>query len=119
MSIQFQINSTKTAKKLRLSGLCTIAIIAIMGANSAQAGSRSFNDDRGFFLFDLFGSAQNSKYRKPSPQVRGFKRSVGGYSYRFSDTLDGYGSKPRDFGPIFETGIFSDRLGVDGPYIGD
>lgn len=86
----------------------------------AQAGSRYSQNEPSFFLFDLFAQAPESKYRKGSPKVRGFKRKVGGYSYKYSDTLNGYGSRPGDLNPIFDgRGLFSERLGTDGPYIGN
>jgi len=109
----------KKLNKSSLLGVCFLTAIAIT-STAAQAGGRhSYNDGTGFFLFDLFGQAPQSKYRKPSPQVRGFKRKVGGYSYKFEDTLPPLGTKPDDFSPIFDRGLFSDRLGPDGPYIGD
>ncbi len=85
--------------------------------DQANAGGRHYKSSQGFFIFDLFSQAPDSKYRKP--QVRGFKKKVGGYSYKYNDTLDGYGEKPYDFNPIFDRGAFSERLGVDGPYIGN
>ena len=110
---------TNKLKKSPLMGVCFLATIAITSTSAHAGGRHSYNDGPGFFLFDLFGQAPQSKYRKPSPQVRGFNRKVGGYSYKFEDTLPPLGSKPDDFSPIFDRGLFSDRLGPDGPYIGD
>lgn len=89
-------------------------------STSAQAGNRYYPNESGFILFDLFAQAPESKYRKGRPKVRGFRKKVGGYSYKYSDTLDGFGSRPGDFNPIFDgRGLFSERLGTDGPYIGN
>lgn len=90
----------------------------------ASAGSRSYNEP-GFIIFDLFAAAPNSKYRKQNshrgakPQVRGFHKKVGGYSYKYEDTLQTYSTRPTDFNPIFEGHLFSSRIGENGSYVGD
>lgn len=94
------------------------ATTLILFSLPANAGGRH-NQSTGFFLFDLFGAAPNSIYREPSPKVRGFRRSVGGYSYKYNDVIGGVGDLPTDFGPLYERGVFSPRLGINGPYIGD
>ena len=106
--------------KTLLTTLCAALLAALLSA-SAFAGGRlsGGHEGPGFFLFDLFGSASNSKYRRPGPQVRGYNRKVGGYSYKFEDTLNGYGTRPNDLNPIFDGHLFAPRLGTDGPYIGD
>jgi hypothetical protein len=96
------------------------AFILINLTLPAHAGNRYYPNESGFFLFDLFAQAPDSKYRKGRPKVRGFRKKVGGYSYKYSDTLNGYGNRPGDFNPIFDgRGLFSERLGTDGPYIGN
>mgnify|MGYP005991685467 CR=1 FL=1 len=105
--------------KFILTALSSLFLITSLSL-SAQAGSRYSQSEQGFFLFDLFASAPESKYRKGKPKVRGFQRKVGGYSYKYSDTLNGFGSRPGDLNPIFDgRGLFSERLGTDGPYIGN
>ena len=105
------------ALKHLLTALAVASLFLPLTFKSADAGARRYNyNGTGFVLFDLFGQAPNSKYRKP--QVRGFNKRVGGYSYKYTDTLDGYGRKPYDFSPIFDRGLFHERIGVDGPYVG-
>ena len=105
-------------KKTALTGLCLVIAMGL-ASTSAQAGGRHYQDGSGFILFDIFGQAPSSKYRHPSPKVRGFRSKVGGYSYKFSDTFSSFGTRPTDFSPVFDRGLFSTRLGTDGPYIGD
>ncbi len=102
----------KTLKLLSIAAV-TLAFFSM----PADAGER--RSGTGFFLFDIFGAAPNSIYREQSPKVRGFRRKVGGYSYRYSDVANNYSPEPRDFSPIFDSDVFSGRLGIDGPYIGD
>ena len=105
--------------KTFLTALSSLFLIILVSL-PAHAGGRYTQNEPGFFLFDLFAGAPNSKYRQASPKVRGFRRKVGGYSYKYADTLDGFGSRPGDFNPIFDgRGLFSERLGTDGPYIGN
>lgn len=105
--------------KFALTALSALFLILSVSL-PAQAGSRYSQNEPNFFLFDLFASAPDSKYRKGKPKVRGFQRKVGGYSYKYSDTLNGFGSRPGDLNPIFDgRGLFSERLGTDGPYIGN
>ena len=119
MKRHIQTSTKKSRNRPLLTTLFAACITASLSA-SAQAGGRLSQDQgSGFFLFDIFASASNSKYRRPSPQVRGYNRKVGGYSYKFEDTLNGYGSRPNDLNPIFDGHLFSPRLGTDGPYIGD
>lgn len=104
-------------KPILLTGLIA-GFLTAMTFSPAEAGGRHYNDQgSGFILFDIFGQAPNSKYRRP--QVRGFKKKVGGYSYRYVDTLNGFGNKPYDFSPINNRSVHSTRLGEGGPYIGD
>ncbi len=103
--------------KFTFSVLATFMLILSL-SSPASAGNRYYQNESGFFIFDLFANAPDSKYRKGRPKVYGYRKKVGGYSYKYSDTLNGYGSKPSDFSPIFDRGLFSTRLGTDGPYLG-
>ena len=106
--------------KLLLAATSSLVLITAFSM-PANAGSRyAYQNEPGFFIFDFFASAPDSKYRKASPKVRGFRKKVGGYSYKYSDTLNGFGNRPGDLNPIFDgNGLFSERLGTDGPYIGN
>lgn len=101
----------------------TTAVLLQFSTLQASAGNRSY-DEPGFFIFDLFAAAPNSKYRKQNshrgakPQVKGFRKKVGGYSYKYEDTLRTYNSRPTDFNPVFEGHLYSTRIG-DGSYVGD
>ena len=100
------------------------ALVSVAMMSSTQAGNYRYTDDRGFILFDLFSTAPDSIYRRPhrrtkGARVKGFKKRVGGYSYRYQDVLPTTGRKPFDFNPIFDRDTFSGRIGVDGPYVGE
>lgn len=74
--------------------ITTALILMNTAIPKAQAGGSNNYNGQSFFLFDLFRTAPNSKYRKTSPQVRGFRRKVGGYSYKYPDTIDLLQNRP-------------------------
>lgn len=86
-----------------------IAVSAPMTSAPAEAGSRSYDGGR------ISSDRVYVPTRRSGPQVRGFRRSVGGYSYTYNDAIissqdDSIYQDPsldRQAGP-FDSGFFFD-----------
>lgn len=103
--------------------LITALFISLIGlaplATSAQAGGNRHYSGTGFILFDLFGQAPESKYRRPNTKVYGYNRKVGAYSYKYEDVIDYDLYSPRSYNPIDDRDPFDTRLGDGGVYVGE
>ena len=73
-------------------GMFIIGIIAVValaglaaGPQAAYAGGYERGSDRG--VDRLFQRHPNARYYKYGPQVRGYRRRVGGYSYGRQDSM--------------------------------
>ncbi len=104
----------KLFSALMISLLCLAPL-----ATSAQAGGNRYYSDSGFILFDLFGQAPESKYRRPNTKVCGYNRKVGAYSYKYQDVIDYNLYQPRNYNPINDRTPFDTRLGDGGVFVGD
>ena len=80
-----------------LSIMAVAAIGLIMTpAGSADAKSRKYRAKNA--NTQLSQHPKSNYYRRRSPQVRGFRKRVGGYSYTFADTINTYGDARTRFG---------------------
>lgn len=86
---------------------------------SAEAGDRRYYNGGGFILFDLFGQAPESKYRRKNTKVYGYSRKVGGYSYKYEDVIDYNLYQPKRYNPIEDRDPFANRAGIDGAWLGE
>ena len=95
--------------------ICVLAAAALLlwtGAPPSHAG--------GFFLFGNQGGHAQSDYYRGKPQVRGFRKRVGGYSYAGEDVLSsnrvrGSQGNPFDSGYFFDSNV--SRYGNTSPYM--
>ncbi|GJM02239.1 MAG: hypothetical protein DHS20C08_07400 [Rhodomicrobium sp.] len=105
-------------KKLSAVLFSSLLGLSVM-ASSAEAGNSRHYNGTGFILFDLFGQAPQSKYRRSNTKVYGYNRKVGSYSYKYEDVIDYNLYRPYRYNPINDRNPFDTRLGVDGVYVGD
>lgn len=112
---------------------CTLAlagVFAVAAMGAAQAGERRGYSDNG-------AAHSKSQYYRKGPQVRGYSRRAGGYSYDYQDSINTYGDAQGRYGSAdkfrdpqfgrqttsgpFDNGFFFDSgvapRGGDSPYL--
>lgn len=99
--------------------LSALFALTLISSTAHAGGSRHYNNGPSFFIFDLFGQAPSSKYRRSNTKVYGYNRSVGGYSYNKEDIIGESWSAKRAYNPIYDRSVFDTRLGEGGVYLGD
>ncbi len=99
--------------------LSALFAVTLMSSSAQAGGTRYYNDGPSFFLFDLFGQAPSSKYRRSNTKVYGYNKSVGGYSYSKEDIIGTPWKAERSYNPIYDRSPFDSRLGEGGVYLGD
>lgn len=94
---------TRSPLKIILSIVAILSVgAALTLATSATAKERK--SDR----WSLFSKhPKSSQYRKNKPQVRGYRRRVGGYSYNYLESGGALGDFQEQGGP-FDSGYFFD-----------